>query len=328
MSDEVTTVVDTVEPTVEAPPAEVVQPDVPPPVEEPEQVYHYQPTDEHGRSLGGKQVIKYKTHDELVQRLTEQNTLLVRKLREETRKQRLGIMDEEDLPTEADAPRFDAPLEFTPRVLTPDERVQLSRDLLDPERFDEASSTLFEATVGAKPEMLRNTLTNLQVSNLRLLAKTESDAFVAANPTYHKCQENFEAITGWMQKNNLAPLRENFQLAYDRLKLIGVILEAAPTPEPISVPTQVDPVVPTQVEPAPTEELTEPAPTRRGVPSGLTRQQATDVGVSQHRKTLYTLAEINAMPADVYKRKLLGEKGFAELVDQLEREVAAKRGRR
>ena len=43
--------------------------------------YEYQPTDEHGRPLGGKQVIKYTTPDELASKLVGQNTQLVRRLR-------------------------------------------------------------------------------------------------------------------------------------------------------------------------------------------------------------------------------------------------------
>ena len=60
-----------------------------------ERTHIYQPTDEQGRPIGGKQVIKYTTQDELVNKLQEQNVLIfLRKLREETRKNRLGISDD------------------------------------------------------------------------------------------------------------------------------------------------------------------------------------------------------------------------------------------
>ena len=102
------------------------------PVVEPEKEYRYQPKDEQGRKLGGEQVIKYKTNEELADKLVEQNVNLVRALREQTRKNRLGIVDTENIPE--GAAKFEVPLEFNPRALTPDERIQFSRDLLDPER--------------------------------------------------------------------------------------------------------------------------------------------------------------------------------------------------
>lgn len=321
-------------------PIATVIPEVPAPPEE--KTYTYQPTDEAGRTLGGVQVIKYHTVDELTQKLTEQNTLLVRKLRETTKKNRLGIQDSEEIPQTA--PRFDNPVEFAPRHLTADERVKLSRDLLDPERFDEASDTLFEATVGAKPEALRQTLTNLQVTNLRLLAKAESDAFLQTTPGYYRCQENFETITNWMLKNQLHPIRENFQLAYETLKTAGLLFEAPivreDVPAALAAPSVIAPVTETEQIPANSQSvqaepsrITTETPTQETrpvtprVPTGLTRNQTSDAGAAP-KKEPYTLAEINAMPSDIYKRKLLSERGFSELVEKLETEAKEKRNKR
>lgn len=301
------------------------------PALEPEKVYEFQPTDEVGRSLGGKQVIKYRTSEELAQKLTEQNVLLVRKLRETTRKNRLGIQEVEDIPV--DAPRFDMPVDFTPRHLSPDERVKLSRDLLDPERFEEASNTLFEATMGAKPETIRQTLTNVQVSNLRLLAKAESDAFIQSNPEYFRCQENFETITNWMLKNQLSPIRQNFQLAYNTLRAAGLLLDAPIVREDVPIKVEQTPANSQPVE-AELSRITmetpsqEQRPVTPKVPTGLTRNQTSDVGNIQTRKDTYTLVEINAMPSDVYKRKLMTEKGFGDLVERLEKEAQEKRNKR
>ena len=71
----------------------LTEPNVPveaPVVELPELRYEYQPTDDNGMNMGGKQVLKYKTTEELIQKLQEQNVLLQRKWREETCKNRLG----------------------------------------------------------------------------------------------------------------------------------------------------------------------------------------------------------------------------------------------
>src|ERR1700734_4059862 len=67
----------------------------------PELIHEYQPTDEMGRPIGGKQVLKYRTMDELVNKIQEQNVLVIRKLREVTRKNRLGIVEKDTIADEA-----------------------------------------------------------------------------------------------------------------------------------------------------------------------------------------------------------------------------------
>lgn len=302
------------------------------PVVEPEKEYRYQPKDEQGRKLGGEQVIKYKTNEELAEKLVEQNVNLVRALREQTRKNRLGIVDTENIPE--GAAKFEVPLEFNPRALTPDERIQFSRDLLDPERSEQATNTLFETTIGMTPSKLRETLATLSQNEMKLLARVESDAFMTSNPDYYKCVENQSAITGWMIKNNLAPLQSNFQLAYETLKKDNVILFGGGTvlnaPAPVAPITSV--VAPIE-EVAPTrEEILEPpippTPVRTVAPppTGLTRIPASDV---EPQKTVkYTLKQVNNMDGETYKQKLLHEKGFAKLVQDLEDEAASQRGRR
>lgn len=292
-----------------------------------EQEYRFQPTDDRGRPIGGEQVIKYKTNEELVEKITKNNVELQRELRKVTRKHRLGITEEEVIP--AEAARFENPVEFKPRELTADERIVLSRDLLDPEKTQQANAKLFEANTGVTPEEFRKTMTGIQVTNLKMLAKQEADAFVLSTPSYHPCQENFETITNWMLKNNLAPVRDNFKLGYDTLKAAGLLTEAPTVREE---PTIVKAVVDTSVNSQPivdeSSRITsqEPPQVTRPVPqiaSGLTREDAADIGPTP-RKSGYTQAEINAMPSAVYKRKLLSEKGFAEAVEQLESEKAAR----
>lgn len=326
-----------------------------------ELTYEYQPTDEHGRPIGGRQVIKYRTPDELAKKFEKANIELQRELRKLKKNQRLGIVEEETIP--ADAPRFDSVVEFNPRELSADERVRLSRDLSDPERFSQASDTLFEATVGAKPQVLRETMNNLQVTNLRLLARIESDAFMAANPDYYKCKENADTLTNWMTKHNLRPIQANFQLAFDTLDAAGLLLkapnvreEAPVTPTPVSTPAPAQPEVteqtpvntqPVQAEPSRITMETPAQPKRPVVPppTGLTRNQAADTGVARtlsdeivfevevkgrdgkptgDKKVYKGLAAVERMPSDEYKRRLRFEPGFRQKVEQLEA-AAAKR---
>src|SRR5208337_89518 len=185
--------------------------------------YEYQPVDETGRSIGGKQVIKYTTQEDLVAQLQNQNILLIRKLREQTKKVRLGIEEKEEV--SEDAVRFPGFTEFNPRELTDEERYDIARRLADPTTSSQAAQELVEAQLGAPLSTLGTTIHTMQQDNLTLRAKIEANAFVADNPEYFKCNENFEALTSWMVRYDLAPVKANFQKAYDTLKTQGLLIE-------------------------------------------------------------------------------------------------------
>lgn len=214
-----------------------------------EKRYEYQPTDSDGRPIGNKQVIKYSTQEELIAKLQEQSIHQIRKMRELTKKNRLGIIDAEEVdPT---APRFVPPTQFAAGQLTPQQRYQLAQDILDPETFDTAITTVFETVSGFKANELRTTLTDLQQDNSNLKAQIEADKFLARNPDYVVVEDNQTAITNWMLRHNLAPVAANFQKAYDTLSTAGVLitsLEVIPdavytppvafTPDPVIVPNE------------------------------------------------------------------------------------------
>jgi hypothetical protein len=322
----------------------LVTPVTPEPVLE-EKTHVYQPTDELGRPIGGKQVIKFRTTDELVAKMQEQSVLLIRKLREQTKKNRLGINDLDEI--SAEAPKFESPIDFQPRVLTPDQRVKLSRDLLDPENLDEATDTLFEAKFGIKPQTLGKVVSDLQADNINMKARLEADAFVAANPSYVICGENFSAITNWMLRYDLAPVRENFQKAYDTLRADGILIErsepeqvveSTPSPTPVVTPTFTPTVTPASTD----EPVVEPKPTTYApsrIASGLTRDLSTDVGtvrpvgddivyeviVGGQKRVYKGLAALDAMPSDVYKHRINHEKGFAQKAEKVMAEAEKKK---
>lgn len=297
-------------------------------VEQPELIYVYQPKDEDGRPIGGKQVIKYNTPEELTEKLTEQNTLLIRKLRQETRKNRLGIIEDEELGE--DVQRLEDPLEFAPRDLSQEELYEISRDLIDPTKSAEATTKLIEARLGAPLEAVGKTLQNVQRDNIGLRAKVEAGAFVAANPDYYKCDENMDALVGWMIRYNLAPTKANFQKAYETLKAQGVLIGAPE--EPVIVQQPVQQVVEKPVEPV---EKPEQGVIQRVPPVTITRENTSDAGtpVPAGSDITYTvggrtytgLQAIQAMPSEEYKRRLLHDKDFGKKVDQLEA-ASRKRG--
>jgi hypothetical protein len=311
-----------------------------------EQQYTYQPTDEQGNAIGGRQVIKYKTVEELTQKLTEQNTLLIRKLRQETRNNRLGIIEEAAI--EESVPRQRKSVRFEPKDLTPETRMQLARDITDPDRFDEVTDKLFEARIGSNPKDIADTLNELQISNQRLLGRIESDAFAAANPDYVKCQENAEAIVGWITRHKLECSRDNFQLAYDTLLKAGVLIvktQEAPVfvPEPAPVVAGPDPVVPI----VPIAEPVVPSRIPTALHSGNSSDEPdaipvegsdivwdltqdvkdTATGITTRRKirSFTGLAAINAMPAEEYKRRLQTDPTFGKKVVALENAARTKR---
>jgi len=311
--------------------------------------YEYQPTDEQGRPIGGLQVIKYTTPEELAAKLAEQNTLLVRKLRAETRKNRLGISDQETI--EEDAPRFDeSRLTFQSKALTEEEKIRISRDLLDPERFDEASDELFTAKLGVSPAELTKTISELQADRITQRAIAEAEAFARSNPDFVMCPENSEAITNWLLRYKLAPVKANFQRAFDTLKAAGILVEATlvnapvvqvpPTPTPVVEPVILPPLEPEPiVEPAPVEA---PKPVSR-VPVALNRSNTEEIGaapaatgsdivyeveVNGQKRRFTGLAAVDAMPADEYRRRVMSDPNFTKKVEKLEAEKAAKRQRR
>src|SRR5271170_437737 len=92
--------------------------------------YEFQPKDDEGLKLGRPQVILYDTDAELIEKLTEQNKLVIKEMRNLKKNNRLGVLDTEEIPTTA--PRFAKPVEFQKTELTVDEKLILARDLQDP----------------------------------------------------------------------------------------------------------------------------------------------------------------------------------------------------
>ncbi len=326
-----------------------------------EKRYEYQPTDDDGRPIGGKQVIKYTTSEELAEKLSEQNTLLLRKLRKETRNNRLGIFEKETI--EDAAPRMREPIHFEKRVLSNEERYKLSQDILDPENFDKAVETVFEAAIGTSADVLTSTINDLQSESFALKIQREADKFSKDNPDYIICEENGQAIANWLARYNLAPVATNFQKAYNTLRDAGVLvtsLEIVRSTSPVVAPVVTEP--PVLEEPARQEiPLESPAvvdpvvvppvtPVVSRVPGALSRSNSSDAGVTPPTPgsdivyeyiqrdgkgnqvgapRVYTgLAAIDAMPSEEYKRRLLTEKGFAAKVEKLETEAAKKRSSR
>lgn len=291
-----------------------------PVVEQPKEiVYEYQPTDETGRPLGAKQVFKGFSEKEVLDKVAKAHQESIKLNRELNKKIRLGNLEEDVLPS--NVTRFNQEeVEFKQITLTPEEKAQIARDLLDPDKFEEASSKLIEFSLGAKPQQVRNVLAEAKQDISTLRAEKEATLFVQSNTDYFACKENFETLANWMLRYNLAPVKENFQLAYDTLKAAGLLLEA-PIVREESTATPV--VVETPVNPQPESEETsritsnQPSQEKRNtkIASGLTKSITSNVGTSSRSNKL-SVEEIEKMPADEYKKRLLKDPNFSKEVNE------------
>lgn len=329
-----TTPVEEVAPVV---PAVVPTPSVPVVEEVPEQRYEWQPTDENGRSLGGVQVIKYRTEQEKFDKVIEANTLLIRQLRKVNRERAIG--SSEEIPNEAE--KFQNITEFKPRELSADERFKLAQDLTNPETFSDARDSLIESAFGVKPAQLASTLNDTQRFIIQQRAIENYIDFVNASGVLDS-MNNRQVLTGWLGKRNLAPTVANFQIALNQCRQSGLIEDAPvvqqvtqPTPAPIPAVAEVPPVVPVVTEPNPQAPVvatpglgSQPQPQAKRhshVPSGLNASIASAAGpLVPVVGDSVTLESIDKMPADVFKQWMKVPANRA-LNEKLEQEAAQRR---
>lgn len=294
------------------------------PVQPQEQRYEYQPEDENGRPMGGRQVILYTTEDELRQKLVKQNVEILRKLREVTRKQKLGITDDA-VPEGTELAVFDAP---KPRTLSAEERFQLSQDINDPEKSIDAINTILEASVGYTAEQMRQQFDDARLAKLQNQAFVNYKVFEQSATDFYPNADNAKLLTDWMFSKKLAPTVKNYELAFSTLNGAGLLQPAptvrevtpAPAPAPVvaapAPSTEPKPVVPV-VEESRIAPVTPPQQQRQPVrvPSGLNNSTSSDSGPASVGTSL-TIAEFDAMPSDVLKQKLK-DPAFAKMVNEL-----------
>jgi len=322
-------------PVVEVPVAEV--PVVEPVVEVPvvvEKRFEYQPADENGRPLGGKQVIVYTDVDDLQKKFAAKEEQLVRRLRELTRKQKLGITDDE-LPADAEIAVFAEP---KPRTLSAEERFQLSQDINDPEKAIDAINTILEASVGFTAEQMRQQFNEANLAKMQHQAFVNYKVFEQQETNFYPSADNAKLLTDWMFSKKLAPTVKNYHLAFSTLQGAG-LLQDAPTVREVS-PAPAVPVAPVALSvaaPAPAAPVsTEPKPVVPAVndgrianqeppqqrhvarvPSGLNGRVSADSGLpASVGITTLTLAEFDKIPSDELKKKLK-DPAFAKQVNEL-----------
>lgn len=336
------TVAAPVNPQPNVPPAPVAAPAPTPvappaPVEVPEQRYEWQPRDEQGRPIGGKQVYVYRNATplpkEILEQVTKGHEMAIRQLRKVNREKVLGI----ESPVPNDAEKFDHVTEFKSRDLTAQERFDLAQKLTNPETFEEGRNALIESALGASPKVLTQTLNELTELNIQQKAFENYVAFIETNGVPDTAS-NREVLIGWMRKNKLRPTVANFNLALSVCRESGLIQDlpavqqapvVPPAPPVVEQPRPVEVVAnPQPPVAAPTRISDEPQPQAKRhshVPSGLNASIASAAGplIPVDGNSL-TLADIDKMSGDEYKRRAK-DPAFMKLVDKLETEAMSRR---
>jgi hypothetical protein len=295
-----------------------------------EQRYEWQPTDEMGKPFGGKQVLIYKTHEELIKKFTEQNNSILRQMRKLSRDARLGLTPEQEVPTRAKR----LPENFgglKPKQLNADERYQLTQDLNDPAKFEDAKVRLAEATFGATPEVITEVLNQSQRLLLENQVVRSFEEFIdRVGDGFYNVEANREILTKWMGERNLEPTTDNFEIALART---SALLVPAPVVQlaqaaPVAVETEPKP----QVPPVAASRITSDAQTvqnaRRQTPSGLNDRVSSSNGATPASERTLTLAEVDKMSADVYAKRSKEDPTFLPTVDRLQKEADLRRAAR
>ena len=269
------------EPPVEpSAPAAVVPPA---PVELPEQTYEYVITDDEGKQIGGKQVFKYRTQDELIEKLKTAN-IHVRRMAQKLREEQL--MNGTEVPAEATAAQ---PLVLRER-LSAEDRTAWEARLEDPSEAAKSRYVLDRDDDRA----FQNKLLIDNYENRVLLA---IESFKNRNRNYDSTQANATKLIGYLERRGLDPTNpKNYQNAYDALRENGIIADVsgnqaaetvlAPAPPTVreekTVPVAQVPV------PAATRISETAAPQKRSVaqiPTGLSNADQVSEGESAMPQT-------------------------------------------
>jgi hypothetical protein len=220
-----------------------------------ELVFEYQPTDETGKPIGNKTVIKGASWEEIAKKQQDIQLQLVRAYH------RLKTAT----PTKPKE-------KFQPKQLTADEEFQAGVELNDPAKARKAIRKLVDAEFGLterqeemdrKAEVMRHDLA--------------AAAFLRAHARdYYICQANNDLIEGYLTENGLDYTPENYEIAFsqceDKLAQSPDVPEPEPTPAAAANPEPRRPRVTPDIEPGSLNG------DRRSKPKGLTKADYLKMG--------------------------------------------------
>lgn len=262
-------------------------------------VYEYQPKDADGRPLGGKQVIKARDMQGALDKMANQSQELIRLNRKMKQDQALGIQPESIDQIPADAERdFGSDYDFTPKQLTPEERLQLSMDMNDSDRIEAVAEKFSEVLFGQKPEKVREMLKRTSHDAIVMRSYQEASAFREAHPEFHNSMDNTKVLVSILQKEGLAPTKRNFELVYTRAQKAGLLVDAPEVAEDIQEETHPGDGTTSRITGEPSQQ------TRLNVTSTGHKGRGSNGGTTATRTVKYTKADIDKMSADEYRQKV------------------------
>jgi hypothetical protein len=84
----------------------------------------------------------------------------------------------------------------------------------------------------------------MSVEQAKEYARKQAEIFTAQNPEYNPTPDNLKLITNYLTTNGVViPTAECLQIAFERLRTLGLLKEKPPAPEPISEPVIAEPEV-------------------------------------------------------------------------------------
>jgi hypothetical protein len=206
-----------------------------------EKVHSYQPVDRNGRPVGGKQVFKYRTDAELIEKLTKAHSASSARIRELSRSRKLDEITDAGV-TATKVPR---PTDVVP----------------------------------ATPEELAKELRAVRESNYALSIRVAANTFLENCPEYatrYRTQANNESlILAIHRANDDETDPEAYMRAFTKMRdVMEPVVAAEPTPVVVAVPAPAPaPVVPA---PAPATPAIRPAQ-RAGISTGLSNADQTSL---------------------------------------------------
>lgn len=196
---------------------------------------------------------------------------------------------------------------ITPVPLTAVDRVNVARDITNPETAPEAIKKVVESVVGSL-DQVREKLNDDAEDKEAETARAAAGNFAKRTPEWLDTPHNKKVLVAYMQTNQMSPLHtENFVLAFEQLKEAGLVTlkqQEAVTEEETTEKPGGFPENPTSTTRA-----------RGAVSTGLRSVDSTVPTPGTKTRPKYTRADVDAMSEDVYKDKYRNEPGFRQLVD-------------
>jgi hypothetical protein len=173
--------------------------------------YRFQPKMPDGTPIGGEQVVYGATHEELMDKSADNYNNLYNKNRELLRIEKLAGKAPEG---SAQAP---APIRFNPRPLTAQERMQLARDMSNPETIDSALDLALEAKFGVKPDKMSESVNRNQERAEAIYTAQQAAAWRDDHPEFYPSEKNRLDLCNWVNNRNMPFTYESLQKAYEDL---------------------------------------------------------------------------------------------------------------